>query len=156
MWEVAKPIHYSGKDEDWVVPVGFLTDFASVPAIVVWLIPKYGKYTLAAILHDWFCAVGILQGAISARDADGVFRRVMREAEVPFTRRWLMWCGVRWGALFNKVRRPGWYKDAPLVLLITFLAGPLIIPAGVLAAITLVIYWPIETIVDIFSKARSQ
>jgi hypothetical protein len=31
------------------------------------------------------------------------------------TRPW----GVRWGALFNPIRRPDWIKDAPAVLVIT-------------------------------------
>jgi len=32
---------------------GFVTDFASVPRIFWWIIPKWGKYGNAAVIHDW-------------------------------------------------------------------------------------------------------
>lgn len=66
----------------------------------------------------------------NARDTDGLFRRVMREQHVGFVRRWLMWTGVRWGALANPARRAGWWRDAPLVAAITVLV--LAVAAGVL------------------------
>jgi hypothetical protein len=61
-------------------PAGFRTDLATVPRVVTWLIPRFGVYTLAAILHDWLCTEGIRSGAVTSREADGIFRRVMREA----------------------------------------------------------------------------
>lgn len=95
-------------------PAGFVTDFASVPRPVQWLVPVSGRWTLVAVLHDRCCMVGIVTGAISARDTDGLVRRVMRERGVPLVRRWLMWAGVRCGVLVNPVRRAGWWRDAPL------------------------------------------
>ncbi|WP_324278231.1 hypothetical protein [Blastococcus brunescens] len=50
----------------------------------------------------------------------------MREAGVPVLRRWLMWAGVRWGALTSERRRSGWLMSAPGVLAITLLAAPLV------------------------------
>lgn len=147
LWELTEPLVYSGRDESWTVPAGFCTDFASVPRIVDWLIPRWGAYTLAAILHDWFCTLAIQAELITGREADGVFRRVMREEKVPVTRRWLMWCGVRWGALFNPVRRGSdWWKDAPLVLLITVLALPLVAPGALINGLSLLVYAPVEKI----------
>lgn len=35
------------------VPIGFMTDFASVPWFAQWWIPKWGKYGNAAVIHDW-------------------------------------------------------------------------------------------------------
>jgi len=40
-------------------------------------------------------------GAISRADADGVFRRALRELEVAFLRRWLMWAAVRFDAALD-------------------------------------------------------
>ncbi|HEY5171135.1 MAG TPA: DUF1353 domain-containing protein, partial [Acidimicrobiia bacterium] len=33
----------------------FSTDLASVPRSLTWLFPRYGKYTKAAVLHDYLC-----------------------------------------------------------------------------------------------------
>lgn len=116
------PLSYQGKVDHWTVPSGFRTDFASVPRLLQWFAPSIGKWTRAAVLHDWFC-VHLASGdcVVSARDADAIFRRVMREAGVGVIRRWLMWVGVRYGALFNPARRADWIKDAPGVLGITAL-----------------------------------
>lgn len=153
LWELTQPLGYRGKDDNWIVPAGFMTDFASVPAVVTWLIPTFGQYTLAAILHDWFCSVEVRTGGISARDADGVFRRIMRELGVPPVRRWLIWTGVRWGALFNPIRRPGWRYDAFPVLAISLLTAPIVVPAGILATVALLVYSFIEWIVSLFHRA---
>ncbi len=49
---------YIGNPEDqrWVyVPEGFLTDLATVPSMLEWLIPHDGPYAKAAIVHDLLC-----------------------------------------------------------------------------------------------------
>ena len=79
------------------LPPRFRTDFASVPRVVTWLIPRYGRYTKAAILHDYLCDVEVRRETITRADADGVFRRALRELGVAFLRRWLMWAAVRLG-----------------------------------------------------------
>lgn len=125
------PLDYKGGEDCWTVPAGFQTDYASVPAAVRWLFPQDDDYTMAAILHDWFCDAGIKEGKISARDADAVFRRVMRELGVPFMRRWAIWTGVRWGALANKTRRPGVHKDLWRMILISLLIAPVVLPPSI-------------------------
>ena len=61
------------------VPAGSQTDFASVPRPFVWLLPTYGLYTPAAILHDRLWRHWVPEGRMTYVDADGVFRRAMRE-----------------------------------------------------------------------------
>lgn len=138
-WSLTQPLVYAGRAEQWVVPVGFESDFASVPVPVRWLIPADGPWTAAAIVHDWFCDVGITAGVITSRDADGVFRRMCRELGTPVLRRWVMWAGVRWGALANPVRRPGFARDLPVVLLVSVAAAPLVLPVSVVVAVGLVV-----------------
>ncbi|WP_164702157.1 DUF1353 domain-containing protein [Modestobacter sp. KNN46-3] len=48
-WDVLAPLVYRGERETFVVPPGFRTDFASVPRVVVWLFPRSGRYTPAAV-----------------------------------------------------------------------------------------------------------
>lgn len=56
-----------------------------------------------------------------SRDTDNIFRKIMHEEDVDPLRRWMMWTGVRWGALANPARREGWWRDAPKILAITIL-----------------------------------
>ena len=147
LWEVVEPMVYRGQRDTFVVPAGFLTDFATVPRVVVWLIPRFGRYTLAAVLHDWLITVGLADGILSSRDADGLFRRVLRELDVPPVRRWLMWCGVRWGAVVQPLRRPGWWRDAPRVLALSVLAAPVVVPPAVVIAGALALYAAVESAV---------
>jgi hypothetical protein len=141
---------YRGSWERFVVPAGFRTDFASVPRVVTWLFPRFGAYTLAAILHDWLVSEGLRSGAVTSRQADGIFRRVMRESGVPVLRRWMMWAGVRWGALTNERRRSGWAFSAPGVLVITVLAAPLVVPPAVVIVPGLLVYAVAEKVVSLF------
>jgi hypothetical protein len=137
-WELVAPVAYRGNTDLWIVPEGFTTDFASVPPIAVWLIPRTGDYTLAAVLHDWLCGPGIRTGLISPVDCDGVFRRVLRELGVPVLRRWLMWAGVRWSAVTQPHRRSGWWSTAPAVLGLSVAALPILLPGlGVLLGLAL-------------------
>ena len=153
-WSVVDPLLYQGREERFVVPAGFRTDFATVPRLVAWLVPRFGTFTLAAILHDWLCSEGIRSGAVTSRQADGIFRRVMRESGVPVLRRWLMWAGVRWGALTSELRRPGWAASAPGVLAITVLAAPLVGPPAVVIAPGLVVFALAERLVGIVAPTR--
>jgi hypothetical protein len=92
-WELVEPLRYQGNTDQFEVPNGFQTDFASVPRAFQWLLPKYGRYTKAAILHDFLCEQS-KAGRFDRDDADGIFRRTMRELGVSFIRRWIMWAAV--------------------------------------------------------------
>jgi Protein of unknown function (DUF1353) len=153
-WALVDELVYLGRRQRFVVPAGFRTDFASVPRVVTWLVPRFGAYTLAAILHDWLCREGIRSGAVTPREADGIFRRVMRESGVPVLRRWMMWAGVRWGALTDEERRPGWVVSAPGVLAISVLAAPLVMPPAVVILPGLLVYAVAEGLVALVAPTR--
>jgi hypothetical protein len=147
-WTLVGDLVYRGKRDVFVVPDGTPTDFATVPRVVVWLIPRFGRYTLPAILHDWLVTEGLRRGLLTSRAADGIFRRSMRELEVPVVRRWLMWAGVRWGALASRRRRRGWVISAPGVLAISLLAAPVVVPPGLLIYLALRVYALVEAVVS--------
>ncbi|MBF6084180.1 DUF1353 domain-containing protein [Nocardia cyriacigeorgica] len=137
-WEVAEPLEYRGATERFVVPKGFRTDFASVPRPVVWLIPRYGAYTKAAILHDYLLS----SGAVSVADADGIFRRTLGELGVSVPRRWMMWAAVRFatrlrGAAAGDIA----IFTVVAVLSILFLAVPVVV-----VTVFLILFWFIELI----------
>src|SRR5687768_16609042 len=111
-WETLSRLEYQAKNRTFTVEPGFTTDFASVPRCFVWLFPASGRYTKAAILHDYLCSEPVGSGLISRGDADGIFRQAMRTLDVAFLRRWLMWSGVRVGALGTRAGRRGWFRHS--------------------------------------------
>jgi hypothetical protein len=136
-WEVRKALEYQGKVERFTVPMETKTDFASVPRPFVWFLPRYGSYTKAAILHDYLWSEHAAKGKMDWVDADGLFRRAMRELEVPFLRRWIMWAAVRWAALLKERGRKRWLGEAWRVVLFSLVALPFVAVPGVLIVIAL-------------------
>lgn len=135
-WKLREPLRYDGADETFEVPVGFRTDFASVPRPVVWLIPRYGVYTRAAILHDFL----LRSGVVSVVDADGLFRRALRECRVSFPRRWMMWTAVRFGSGLRGISPAAFAVFTVIaVLSILFLAIPTVV-----VTVFLVLFWLVE------------
>lgn len=141
-WTLNSPVRY-GK---WLVPAGYVTDFASVPRLVWQLVPRFGAYTAATVLHDWLITDALPNGRITSRAVDRTFRESMRDLGVSVPRRWLMWAGVRWGALANASRRGSpWLRDLPAVLLVSVFALPLLVPAVVVIP-SLIIFWLLDLI----------
>lgn len=120
-WRLYDAVVYLGRYGDYKVPPGYLTDFASVPRLLWPIVPPYGTYTDAAIVHDWLITDGLGKGAvaISSAEVDAEFRRAMAALGVGLVRRWVMWCGVRWAAVLNPLRRPGWLATLPLLLAVS-------------------------------------
>lgn len=143
---------YQGRDDTFTVPAGFVTDLASVPQWLTWLVPIQGVGDRAAIVHDWLCTqlerhgVQVQMSPANARDTDGIFRRILRELGVGRVRRTLYWLGVRWGALANPARRDGWWRDAPVVLPLSLLALPWLLLACVPIFLTLAVDRAVEAI----------
>lgn len=127
-WRLLGPVCYAGETDRFLIPEGYVTDWATIPRVAVWLFPRFGNHAKSAILHDYLLTDAMPAGRVTSNDADGLFRRSMRELGIPPVKRWLMWTGVRWGALFNPRRRAGWLRSAPGVLAITVLALPLALP----------------------------
>jgi len=77
----------------FIVPAGFITDFASVPRIPIAFLLTADTAHQAAVVHDWLYTTHEV-----ARDvADAVLREASIASGVPAWRAWLMWAGVRVG-----------------------------------------------------------
>jgi Protein of unknown function (DUF1353) len=145
-WELMRPLEYHGKVESFVVPAGMLTDFASVPRPFVWFIPQYGRYTMAAILHDYLWSRLAAKGKLSWIDADAIFRRALRELGVAFLRRWIMWAAVRWTALGKPGGTRGWLREAPRAVLLIVVALPFVLVPAAVIAVELAAFYLVELI----------
>jgi hypothetical protein len=145
-WRLLRELDYEGQSETFQVPLDAGTDFASVPRLFVWFLPRYGRYTKAAILHDYLWRQRAAKGEMSYIDADGLFRRAMRELGVPFLRRWILWAAVRVGALVKEGGTEHWWRESWRVLLVALVALPVILPPAVLIVIALVLFYIFELI----------
>lgn len=87
-------IYYIGKEHsNFYVRVGrgFLSDGASVPKLFRWILPRWGKYGQAAVLHDKLCEtfvkIELKEGReylrpIDRREIDFIFYEAMDVLEV--------------------------------------------------------------------------
>lgn len=147
-WIVREGFTYTGGQGDvFEVYEGMRTDFASVPRIFVWLLPRYGRWTKAALLHDLLWRDYASAGRMDWIDADGLFRRAMRELGVPFLRRWVMWTAVRWAALVKPGGRRRWFAEAHRVLLFSLIALPVVAPPAAVILVCLLLFWLWEALV---------
>lgn len=123
-WLLFADLEYqAAPDRDAVTVVApFQTDLASVPRLLTWLIPRYGLYTKAAVVHDYLC-----QNAPDRFAADAVFLEAMSELEVPRLRKRLMWAAVSWATVGGHLlRRWAWtlFALTGVVLLAVFVVPP--------------------------------
>lgn len=75
------------------VPKGFITDLASVPRVLWVFFPPYGKYTEAAVVHDYLYSK-INDTGINRELADKIFNHIMKELGVSFYKRNSMYRAV--------------------------------------------------------------
>lgn len=96
-WFLVEPLSYAVGDEHSTdvitVPGGFETDFASIPRVLWWLLPPYGKYGNAAVIHDYLYRTKTR----SRLRSDQIFREAMGVLGVPAWQRTLIYLGVRAG-----------------------------------------------------------
>jgi hypothetical protein len=76
-----------------VVPAGFISNLASVPRPLWSIVPPFGAYNRAAIIHDYLYVSG---GECSRFLADAIFREAMHQLGIPLWRRVVMFYAVRW------------------------------------------------------------
>lgn len=86
-------LRYQAKDGRVIeVAKGFVTDLASIPRLFWNLLPPFGKYTLAAVLHDW-----LYRNNIGTRKAaDALLLEAMIDSGVPWFQRQIIYRNVRW------------------------------------------------------------
>lgn len=141
--KLLEDVVYQDGQTIYTVPAGYETDYASIPRCVSWIYPKDGPYRKAAVVHDYLITNGLMQKEfeIDSNRVDEIFREAMDAVgEIPKIRQYIMWAGVRIGALVNKYRRKGSLKTLPKLLGILLLASPLIIPSLVVQ-VSLIVLW---------------
>lgn len=102
-WRLLDPLVFEGRDDFFVIRKGFKTDFASIPRPVRWLFDSAGTNSEPGVLHDAVWRESKRDDGKEPRvdpwDADGVFRRALRESGATAMTRGLMWIAVRLTAI---------------------------------------------------------
>jgi hypothetical protein len=95
VWTILQPMIYESDvaQRVFIVPEGFVTDFASVPRIPLAFLLTGDSAHEAAVIHDFIYSRGI----VSRSQADAVFREAAQVTGESGWRSWLMWAGVRLG-----------------------------------------------------------
>lgn len=75
------------------VPVGFETDMASIPRPLWAILPPFGRYMPAAIIHDYL----YMTQERSRKQSDKIFKEAMKVLGVSWHRRNTMYWAVRAG-----------------------------------------------------------
>lgn len=134
-WCLLDNLVFNGTHGDtFICKAGMMTDFASTPTLVWIILPRIGKWTKAAVLHDKMCDelnaiyqinkthrnTVAMKPTFSSIDTDALFRKNARELGTDPIRSELLWLGVRLGALANPARRADWWSTAPRVAADTF------------------------------------
>lgn len=94
-------IHWRGKR--WVIPAGFVTDYASVPRFFHRVLPQRGRYSVIAVFHDYL----YWSGLVTRAEADCVFLELGARMKVREFDQFLLYSGVRIGGwvAYNNYRR---------------------------------------------------
>lgn len=108
-WKVYKQFEYHvGKYPSEIiiyVPVGFETDFASVPRVFWPIISPIDEHGKAAVVHDYCYRNGLYQKIT----CDKIFREALRVLKVP---EWKVFC-MYWAVVLFAWR--GWFRARRLI-----------------------------------------
>jgi hypothetical protein len=113
---VALPYRYRiGQSAETIpVPAGFVTDYASIPISLQWLVPKLGRHNRAAVIHDYL----YWSQTCTKAQADNLLMIAMKELGVKKGRRRLIYEAVHlrgrpaWEANRRELAA-GWPKIVP-------------------------------------------
>lgn len=99
-WEVIGPLKYRlptpRESQLIVVPVGYLSDLASVPRLARRLVDTQGPtIRRPSVVHDYIYTS--LTHRFTKREADTIFYNALIEEGTPTPLAWLMWQAVRLG-----------------------------------------------------------
>ena len=87
---------FIGSTDVITVPVGYVTDLASVPRGLWWWFPPNGRWAGAAILHDYLYGGGEMGGeSVTRKEADEIFHEAMLILGVGKWKAKVMWFFVR-------------------------------------------------------------
>jgi Protein of unknown function (DUF1353) len=155
-WRLLDPLVFEGRSDYFVMRKDFKTDFASIPRPVRWLFDTAGTNSEPGVLHDAVWRESKRTDGKVPRvdpwDADGLFRRALRESGATAITRGLMWLAVRVAA--TAAGRLG-HKGPPLPVKAAEVTGMAAVgvvsvgPPTVVAVLGRIFYWAVDWLVAV-------
>ena len=105
--EFAYHVGEEGSADKIDVEIGFMTDFATVPWPVWVILPRWGKYGNATVIHDWL----YWDQSRPRKEADEILFEAMGVLEVASWQKYLIFWAVRTFGLMAWIRNR-WDRDA--------------------------------------------
>lgn len=90
-WQLVEDFTEHTSSGPITVPKGSTTDLASVPRMFWWLIPPFGRYTQAAVIHDYL----YYTNEVDRKTADKIFYELMIKYDTYKWKAKLMYWAVR-------------------------------------------------------------
>jgi len=110
-WVLVEPFAYDvgelGSGDTIEVSRGFKTDFASIPRLFWIMLPKWGKYGNAAVIHDWL----YFTQERTREEADRILLEGMGVLDVPRWQQLPIFYAVRYFGWFAWIRNQ-WDREA--------------------------------------------
>lgn len=114
LWELLEEFVYElgakGSGVRVVCPKGERTDFASIPRIFWSILPPWGKYGKAAVVHDHLCVKKCYLDVndnliyVTRAQGDAIFLEAMEVLKVPKLTRYTMYACVRGYAIVKGIK----------------------------------------------------
>lgn len=110
--------YYVGSEDSGIyvdIPTGFLTDGATIPRFLWWLLPPIGEYSQATTLHDRLCGVyeitvvkngNATQIKIDRKEVDRILNEAMGVLEVTPWKRKVIMTGVNVYRIMKNPTKP--------------------------------------------------
>lgn len=96
-WIIRKDFDYhvgeEGSGDIIHIHDGFVTDFASIPRFLWPILPPYGRYSQAAVVHDFLC----VHRTRSSKETHDMFLEMMTVLGVSSWKKYPMYYGVKIG-----------------------------------------------------------
>ena len=90
-WILMQNFHYETPDGKFCVPVGLVTDFASIPRALRIFFSSGAILSRSALVHDWL----YLSRSVSRKKADTIFFELLKIEGVDIATRYLFYWAVR-------------------------------------------------------------
>lgn len=130
-FELIEGFRYRGPSGTWTVMPADLadTDLASIPQFLSWFVSRYGRHTLAALLHDHLVRNGSrLDPPVARHRADQVFLEALTLLDVAYLRSRIMWSAV---TMATRWRGSGWGRLGLLIWLALAAVGIVTLAVGI-------------------------
>jgi Protein of unknown function (DUF1353) len=106
LWRLASDLTYDmGNGKEIVVPTGFITDGPSIPQIFWNILPVWGSWARAGVVHDFICCLLAMKRphelAPDRKACDRVFLMIMVDLGVDWLQFSILYLGVCCGRWFN-------------------------------------------------------